>query len=142
MTSSPDLINRTEHCEAANCDCMELGKLRKELSRVKAALGAAAEREASLVKRCNEFLMRETTAQAHWDMINIEAYWIPECYETGEKSLRRMPFCSRCQHAFGLAALRYKRCPECGAHITGTVERNDVVYTKETADGDLVVKEG
>lgn len=106
MTSSPDLINRTEHCEVAYCDCVELGNLRKELSRVQAALRAAAEREASLVKRCNEFLMRETTAQAHWIYAPCDGVWTTTCSHCGYEET-------------GYYVMhKYKGCPMCRAKMT------------------------
>ena len=70
----------------------------------------------------------EPIVEAHWEMINMKAAWIPEYYETGEFSWRRMPYCSQCNRGFGTSALEYKRCPECGAHISDIRDRNDVVY--------------
>ena len=62
----------------------------------------------------------EPVIQGHWEFVEREAFWITdveEIFQTGKPTKKRMPVCSNCKTEFGQIVLRYKRCPECGAHM-------------------------
>lgn len=120
LTTASDLISR----EALKAElCAMFPRWDERASGVDEGLSLALE-----ALRKAPSIAAEPVVEAHWEMINMKAAWIPEYYETGEFSWRRMPYCSQCHHRFGTSALEYKRCPECGAHISGVRDRNDVVY--------------
>ena len=52
--------------------------------------------------------------EAEWIMVEKEDYWIPNITE---KSVRALPKCSNCEKEFGLKALEYSYCPNCGAKM-------------------------
>ena len=54
--------------------------------------------------------------QAKWIMVEKEDYWIPDITV---KSTRLLSKCSVCEKEFGLIALKYNYCPNCGAEIIG-----------------------
>ena len=62
----------------------------------------------------------EPVVYATWDMVDTEAFWIGDediWMKTGNPTIKKMPVCSHCNTKFGLAVIKYKRCPECGAHM-------------------------
>lgn len=62
----------------------------------------------------------EPVVHAHWEMVEVEGFWIQnmqESLETGKPTKAKLPVCSHCKTRFGTLALEYKRCPECGAKM-------------------------
>lgn len=62
----------------------------------------------------------EPIIHAHWEFVEREALWITDIKEfggNGNPSKKNMPVCSNCKTEYGLGALKFKRCPECGAHM-------------------------
>lgn len=54
--------------------------------------------------------------EAEWIVIEKEDYWIPDITV---KSTRPVYKCSACEKEFGLIALKYNYCPNCGAKMDG-----------------------
>ena len=51
-----------------------------------------------------------------WLVEEREDYWIPNITE---KSIVKLPKCSYCGKRYGMIALEYKYCPECGKKVGG-----------------------
>ena len=69
---------------------------------------------------CRNYLPKQI--EAEWIMIEQEDYWIPNITK---KSVCALPKCSHCEKEFGLTALKYSYCPNCGAKMVGRREDNE-----------------
>lgn len=115
----------TKHCEEVGYGRMEADQLRKELARVKETLKETAEREATLAIRCNDLLMRESTAQAHWIYSPCDGVWTTACSHCGYEET-------------GESMRKYKGCPMCRAkmtHIECVGHRKEIECRINSANG-------
>lgn len=65
-------------------------------------------------------MLAEPEIHAKWNFVEREDYWIGDAaiWLGGPiKTIKEMPVCSNCKTEFGRIVLKYKRCPECGAHM-------------------------
>lgn len=58
--------------------------------------------------------MPELFEGTKWIAEEVEDYWIPDITT---KSKIKLPKCPNCLTVHGLAALKYKYCPECGIQV-------------------------
>ena len=71
--------------------------------------------------------MLELFEGTKWIAKEVEGYWIPD---VTTKSKIKLPKCPNCLTVHGLAALKYKYCPECGIQV----EQNSNFVSTDTED--------
>ena len=67
----------------------------------------------------NKLINFEPVIHAKWEMVKVESFCIDKM--TGKPTKLQLPVCSHCKTQFGQIVLRYKRCPNCGAHMNGGI---------------------
>ena len=71
--------------------------------------------------------MPELFEGTKWIAEEVEDYWIPDITT---KSKVKLPKCPNCSTVHGLAALKYKYCPECGINV----EQNSNFVSTDTEE--------
>ena len=68
-------------------------------------------------------VMPEFFKGTKWLVEEREAYWVPDITE---KLVIKLPKCAHCGQVFGIAALDYNYCPQCGESMKKTEDKQNI----------------